>query len=361
MKDEERIKELEEQLRTTRYNKKTQHAIGLRKAQLAALRKKVTEQKKAGAGKGYAVKRTGDATIVMVGFPSVGKSTLLNKLTNQESEVGSYDFTTLETIPGLLEYKGAKIQILDLPGLVGGAAAGKGRGKEVLSVIREADLCMLIADINKPEQLDRVREEIYGAGIRLNQKNPDVRVWKRGEGGITINRTLPLDIDDETVKGMLKELGFVNADILIRSKVNEDQLIDAVLGNRKYMNAVTVLTKSDTVSVRKSRKIKEKYDADIAMSAETGKRVEKLKEMIFDKLGLIRIYMKEPGKDADMEEPLIISGGSKIKDVCKKLHRDMLNKFRFARVWGPSAKHPGQRLMLDHEMKDKDILEIHLN
>ena len=119
----ERIKEIEDQLKTTKYNKKTQHAIGLRKAQLATLKKKSEGQKKAGSGHGYVIRKTGDATVVMVGFPSVGKSTLLNAITNQESEVGGYDFTTLEAIPGLLEYKGAKIQIFDVPGLVEGAAA----------------------------------------------------------------------------------------------------------------------------------------------------------------------------------------------------------------------------------------------
>src|SRR3989344_7851950 len=137
MNEEERIRELEEELKKTPYNKATQHHIGLIKAQIAKLREKI-EKKAAGRGatKGYTIKKTGDATVVLVGYPSVGKSTLLNKLTNAESKVASYEFTTLQVIPGLMEYKNAHIQVLDVPGVVKGAAAGTGRGKEGVSAMR---------------------------------------------------------------------------------------------------------------------------------------------------------------------------------------------------------------------------------
>ena len=104
-----KVKELEEQLSTTKYNKSTQHHIGLVKAQLAKLKEDYKRKAAAkGGGTGFSVRRTGDATVIMVGFPSVGKSTLLNSITNANSPVGAYAFTTLTCIPGLLEYNHAK-------------------------------------------------------------------------------------------------------------------------------------------------------------------------------------------------------------------------------------------------------------
>ena len=112
---QDKIKELEEELRKTKYNKKTQHHIGKLKAKIARLKEDI-EVKKKGKGKseGYSVKKSGDATVIMIGFPSVGKSTILNALTNARSKVAAYDFTTLDVIPGLLEYKQAKIQLLEI-------------------------------------------------------------------------------------------------------------------------------------------------------------------------------------------------------------------------------------------------------
>ena len=80
--------------------------------------------------------KTGDARIALVGFPSVGKSTFLSKITKTKSEIAAYSFTTLTAIPGVLEYGGAEIQILDLPGIIEGASEGKGRGRQVISAAK---------------------------------------------------------------------------------------------------------------------------------------------------------------------------------------------------------------------------------
>lgn len=87
-------------------------------------------------GAGFDVSKSGDARIALVGFPSVGKSTFLSKVTKTKSEVAAYSFTTLTAIPGVLEYGGAEIQVLDLPGIIEGAAEGKGRGRQVISATK---------------------------------------------------------------------------------------------------------------------------------------------------------------------------------------------------------------------------------
>ena len=238
-----KIKEIEEEILKTQKNKATEHHIGKLKAKLAKLREELKEKKSGkGGGKGFSIKKSGDATVGMVGFPSVGKSTLLNCLTSAESKVGDYDFTTLEIIPGMMEYKGAKIQILDLPGLIVGASEGKGRGREILSALRTVDLLMIVVDAQNAEhQLDVIEKELHAIGVRCNQKKPDVQIKKKGEGGIRIFKTVELpNLSDETIKAIASEYT-VNADITIRDKIDEEQLIDVFMGNCVYMPCFVVI------------------------------------------------------------------------------------------------------------------------
>lgn len=362
VKNVDKIRELEELISKTKYNKRTQHAIGLYKAKLAQLKEK--EGKRGSGtkkGEGYSVRKSGDATVALLGFPSVGKSTLLNGLTNANSPVGAYEFTTLDVIPGLLKHKHAQIQVLDLPGIVHGAASGKGRGKEVLQVIRNADLILIIVDIFRPEHYEVILKEVYDTHVRVNQRKPDVRITKKIKGGINVGRTVKTEIDDDTVKSILKEFRTVNADVLIRDNINVDQFIDIVEGNKSYIPAVTILNKIDLVTPQRLREVEKMIRPDLSISADKQKYLDELKEMIYKKLSFIRLYLKEIGKKADMEEPLIMQEGNTIKDVCVKLHKDFLDKFKFARIWGPSAKYDGQKFVkTDHVMKDKDVLELHM-
>jgi small GTP-binding protein len=78
-------------------------------------------------------------------FPSVGKSTILSELTDTKSEVASYEFTTLTCIPGVIQYEGSRIQLLDMPGIIQGAASGKGRGRQVVAAARTAVSCPLLS------------------------------------------------------------------------------------------------------------------------------------------------------------------------------------------------------------------------
>src|SRR4030042_1050736 len=187
------IKKLEYEISTTKYNKRTQHAIGLLKAKLARLREQQENRKKSvKKGEGYSVRRSGDATVILVGFPSVGKSTLLNAMTNADSKIAAYEFTTLDVIPGMLEYGHAKIQILDVPGIVKGASDGTGRGKEVLSVMRNADMALILKEVSYPGHLSVLLNEIKRTNIRLNQHKPYVKIKKTTKNGIRIGKTMKI-------------------------------------------------------------------------------------------------------------------------------------------------------------------------
>ncbi len=358
---EERIKELEEEIARTEYNKATQHHIGRLKARIAFLKEQLEKRRSAkGGGKGYAVKKSGNATVGLVGFPSVGKSTILNKITDAESEVGAYHFTTLDIVPGVMEYKHAKIQILDMPGIIRGASGGKGRGKEVISVARSVDLILLILDVFETN-LDVLTEELESAGVRLNKRPADITLTKTDRGGITVNTTVELTkMDIELAEDILKEYGIVNGTLVIREDITEDDLIDFLAGNRVYTKAIAVLNKIDLVTPEYVEKLRNRFGGwkIIPVSAEKGTGMEELKEAIYQNLELINIYLKPQGGKADLDEPLVVKKGSTVEMVCNSLNRDFVEKFRYARVWGKSAKFDGQQVGLNHVVEDGDILNI---
>jgi len=358
----ERIRELEELISKSKYNKSTQHAIGLYKAQLARLKEKREARSSKGKKEGYAVRKTGDGTVVLLGFPSVGKSTLLNALTNSESKVGSYAFTTLTVIPGTLEYKHAKIQVLDVPGVVHGAAAGTGRGKEVLGVIRNSDLILIMVDVFNPKHHKTLLKEVYDSGVRVNQRKSDVKIVKTSKGGINVGSTVKLTkMDKKTIEDVLREFKINNANVVIREDINVDELIDVIEGNKVYIPSIVVLNKIDMMEKGKIEKVKQKMKPDLCISADKGTNVDELKELIFKKLEIIRIYLKEYNKKADMEEPLILWKRATLKDLCLKLHKDFVAKFKFAKIWG-SSKFPGQHIKkLNYELKEGDIIELRIN
>ncbi len=358
----EKIKELERELSETKYNKRTQHHIGLVKAKIAQLREKIEQRTKSSSGgQGYAVRKSGDGTAVLVGYPSTGKSTLLNALTNANSEIGDYAFTTLDVIPGLLEYKFAKIQILDVPGIIDGAALGRGRGKEVLSVVRNCDLVIMVVDATNLKQFESLKRELFYAGVRLNKHKPDVIIKRTMSNGIKILKTVKLTkIDVSTIKTILHQFRIMNADVLIRENINDDDLIDVIEGNKRYLPAITVVNKVDLVNERILKETREKINPDILISAKNKFHIEELKQLIYDKFGFIHIFMKEPNKEPDLEEPLIMRKGCTIEDVCNKIHRSFVKNFKYARVWGRSVKFPGQLKGLKHKLSEGDIVELHI-
>ncbi|MBT3721279.1 GTP-binding protein [archaeon] len=362
MAREDKIKDFEEELKKTKYNKRTQHHIGLVKAKIAKLKEEIIQKGK-GKGKsdGYVLRKSGDATVVLVGFPSVGKSTLLNQLTNAESKVAAYEFTTLTVVPGLMEHNMAKIQIFDVPGIVEGAADGTGRGREVLAAIRTADMLAVMLDINQLHHHDILMEELYEADFRVNKKRPDVRIKKKSKGGISISSTVPLEVKKETLIAILKEFKYNNADVLIRTKIDTDELIDVITGDKKYIYAMLIINKIDSVSKEKLEEVKKRFPEAVYVSAGEGTNLEELKQKIYDNLHMIRIYLKEPGKEADMTEPLILREGDTLQRLCEKLHKDFVKKFKFCRAWGKSARYDGQKLTnMQHIVKDEDIIELHI-
>ena len=362
---DEEIEAVQEEISSTPYNKSTEAHIGRLKAKLADLKDKRENQSSAGGGEGYAVQKHGDATVAFVGFPSVGKSTLLNALTAAESEVAAYEFTTLNVEPGMLKHNGANIQLLDVPGLIEGAAGGRGGGREVLSVVRTADLVVFVISVFEIDQYERLSRELYDNKIRLDQERPNISVAEKGRGGIRITSSVDLDLDEETIKEVIRQNGVVNADVTIRERLDVDQLVDGVMDNRVYLPSIATVNKVDLIEPDYAEQVEAELESHgldpeqvVFISAEKERGLESLKESIWNALGLIRIYMDKPGRGTDYEEPLILREGDTVGDACDNLGGDFAGRFRFARVSGPSAKHDEQQVGKDHVLADEDVLRL---
>ena len=359
----EKIKAIQDEMAKTQINKATNHHIGLLKAKIAKLKREQEDkeiQKKGAKTDGFDVRRAGDATVVFIGLPSVGKSTLLNKLTDAKSAVAAYQFTTLTVVPGMMEYRGAKIQVLDLPGIIKGASSGKGLGKRILSVARTADLVLLMLDVFQPFHEDVLVNELGNIGIRLNKLPPNITIEKSPMGGIAIAQQVKLTkISEQHLKDILHIYGVISARVVIREDITSEQLADHIAGNISYSKSLTILNKIDLVDREFLDDLKTKIKSEvIEVSANSEINIELLKEKIYEKLNFIRIYMRPKGGETDFKEPLITREGDTVEDICNKLHRSMKRQFRYGLIWGKSVKFGGQRVGLDHIVQDEDVLTI---
>ena len=219
----DKIKEIEDEMRRTQKNKATEYHLGLLKGKLARLRAQLLEPapgSSSAPGAGFDVSKSGDARIALVGFPSVGKSTFLSKITKTKSEVAAYSFTTLTAIPGVLEYAGAEIQVLDLPGIIEGAAEGKGRGRQVISAAKTSDLIMMILDATKKaEQRALLEAELEAVGIRLNREPPNIYLKAKKAGGMKITfQNPPKSLDEKMLYNILRDYKMLNCEVLVRDE-----------------------------------------------------------------------------------------------------------------------------------------------
>jgi ribosome-interacting GTPase 1 len=247
--------------------------------------------------------------------------------------------------------------------MIAGAAMGRGRGKEVIGVVRSADIIIILVDVFNQQHVGILLKELYDAGIRINCEKPDITVKRTAYGGIRLNAVGTLGLDIGEVRSILAESRMMNAEVLIRGNAAQEDLIDAVQGNRIYVPAFIAVNKVDLVDGVTYRQIEHELNArfgikPLMISASSGHNMEELKDAIYDCLGFIRVYLKPQSGGADLEEPLIVRKGGTVQDVCTKLHRDFVHKFRYARIWGRSVKHPGQRVGLPHKLKDGDLLTI---
>lgn len=360
----EKIADIEFEMNRTQKNKATEYHLGQLKAKLAKLRTELQAPSKdgKGGGEGFEVQKYGDGRVALIGFPSVGKSTILTQLTGTQSEVAAYEFTTLTCIPGVIHYNDAKIQLLDLPGIIEGAAQGKGRGRQVIAVCKSADLLLMVLDASKPDfHRDILTRELESVGIRLNRTPPNIYFKKKKTGGISFNAVVPLThLDEKMCQRILQEYKCHNADILLKEDSTVDDLIDVIEGNRRYVKCLYVYNKIDVCSMEEVDEIARRPNS-IPISCYQNLNLDGLLVKMWDMMALVRVYTKKVGAKPDFGDPVILSsdrGGTLLEHLCRQIHNSMVAQLNYALVWGTSSKHYPQRCGLSHNLEDEDVVQI---
>jgi ribosome-interacting GTPase 1 len=315
---QDRLDGLREMLRAIPKHKGTEHLQADIKARIKELADELAGPKKGGAKTGPTtfVKPDGAGQIALIGPPNSGKSALHSVLTGSHAHVGEYPFTTQFPLPGMMPVHDVAIQIVDLPPI-----ATEHPVPWISNALHSADGCLLIVDLAEPGCVERI--------IALH----DLLYQRR----VVLTEIWPADND---------------------AVENKQDLFTKVLPT------LLVASKSDRLDESRGELAVLEELADIAYpcqatSTKTGQGIAELGIWLFDRLGVVRIYTKSPGKEADMDRPYTVRRGSTVHDVAGLVHREIAAQLKFARAWGAS-EYDAQQVGADHIVEDGDVLEFHM-
>ena len=97
----------------------------------------------------------------------------------------------------------------------------------------------------------------------------------------------------------------------------------------------------------------------VSASVKTGRNLDQLNTTLIERLNIIRVYTKSPGKKPDMTAPFVLKKGSTMADFAGKVHQDFSRKLKSAKVWGP-AVFDGQMVQRDYVLQEGDIVELQI-
>ena len=281
----------------------------------ADLRKRISDlkkssQKKKGPTRAKTpdqIEPQGAGQVVLTGLPNSGKSALLDMITNATPKVADFPFSTHGPTIGMLQYEDVQIQLIDTPPI-----SDEHVETWVYNLIRKADLVLMLVDgaaENPVDGFDRTTDLLEEESIHIFHPEAD---FQRDAIGKT---------------------------------------------NRKGQ---VVITKKDELSYREASKEIEELSGlpTMALSILDETSLARFSEFVFEGLNKIRIYTKKPGKEPDLKEPYILDRGSTVLEGVRSIHRDMVERLDYIRIWG-SGRFDGQEVAQDHVLKDGDVIEIH--
>ena len=363
---EEKIRALEEFISACPKHKGTENLLLWARRRLAELREELERrrsQKRGGGGPKFFVEKSGAAQIVVIGPPNTGKSLLVKRLTGAKTNVADYPFSTTIPVPGMLRYQDIQFQLVDTPPLTDEAPQYVPR---VAGLARNADGIIIVVGLDEDpvEQYEDVKRILKEHGILVEKPRGIVRVRKGGGPGIRVQlRGRILDGTIADVEKLLANYRIYSATVEIEGEVTLDDIEEAIFKPIEYKPTLVLANKVDVPGAVKRYKmlyehLKGRGVSLIPVSAVRGFNLDKIGEVIFRMLGIIRVYTKQPNGEVS-KTPLILRRGATVEDAARKIHSDLVKYFVYAKVWGPSAKYPGERVGLEHVLEDGDIIEIH--
>lgn len=307
---QEKIKFLEEMMATIPKHKGTEKLQAMLKTKMAKL-KSALQSRPAVArhGPSFHIEKTGSGQVVAIGPPNSGKSRLIAALTGAQPEVGDYPYTTRFPAPYMMKFENIQIQLVDTPPL-----SADDMETDLIELIKAADGVMFVLDLTDQDTASLL----------------------------------------ETLLAKLKER---------RLEIAFQGVPPSSESSPFIKKAMAVANKCDVPETGENRAFLQEYFSSrmsfFAVSAARGDGIEDLKRRIFFLLDLVRAYSKIPGKKADLNEPFSLKKGSTASDMARAVHKDFVEKFKYARVWRKGSLQ-GQMVNRDFVLEDEDIIELHI-
>jgi ribosome-interacting GTPase 1 len=368
----EKLQKMQEFLSCVPQHKGTMKLRGTIKKKMAIIRADLEDKKRKGTGKSSGgpklfVEKEGSAQIALIGMTNVGKSCLMCATTNSKVVVTPTPFSTHEPVPGIMCYSDVQFQIVEAPAVMEGSADGRAGGHITLGLARNADGVILMVDLSRDPvgQLELVLGELVKSRVLVTKPGGRVDIDRRHAGAalriILVGRLLDCSMQD--VEDLLRSYKITDAIVKISGDVRLDDVEDAIFETTTYKPAVVVANKLDLKGAATNlRHLKQYVNGKlpvVAMSCEQKTGMDELGKALFDSLGIIRIYTKEPGMKVHSDHPFALKRGVTINDLAKNIHKEFVSNFMFAMVWAKRLPFSPKKVGLGFVLDDGDIVEIH--
>lgn len=312
----------------------------------------------------FHVKRQGDGQVCVIGVVNSGKSALVATLTAANTEVADYPFTTQRPMPGMLEYGGAALQLIDTPALVPDTSAGAGSGRRLLHLYATADAAALVVDLAQDplEQMTLLATELAAGQIVLQPHPIRTELHVKSKGGLRF-AGIPIAKDAQVeAQQICAAHTIAHAEICIRERFCGAEL-QAQAQYRHVLPAMIIANKNDLPEAGRNLEALQQAYPDygiVDVNCLDEAHFDALKAELFQLLGLIQLnILEKPAADAACPRPLIALRASTLGDVLERLACPDRDRIKAANIWGTSVKYAGQEVGLDHLVADSDKIWIH--